>query len=345
MSSKDKTFKDKKIFKFEDYEYDQSTYSGRFLHFLDVVNPKRFFLSENTIKEALEKVERFKIREEVAKNLKHDIYMTQEEIETLVEQKKIVDSAVHPDTKEQIPFYFRMSGFMLMNTPILFGVLMTKQTPINIAFFQWLNQTYNAGLNYGNRNASSPYTLTDMMKGYWGAVVTSITISVTLNRLFSKATKRMTGAKQIIISTILNWIAVSLANASNVGLMRYKELEQGVSVKDSNGYDHGKSKVAGKLALVQTIATRMAIPLFVMATPITVVSFLKSKNLHPKSKFASVTLELLLWMGALGISLPMAIAMFPQYGKISTNSLEPSFHDLKDEQGNPVTELYFNKGL
>ena len=345
MSTKDTRYKDKIKFRFEDYQYDQSTYYGRFMHFLDVVNPVRFFLSSQTIKEANDKIEKFKIREEVAKNLGQDIYLTKEEINTLVNQKKIVDSAIHPDTKQQIPFYFRMSGFMIMNTPILFGVLMSKQTPMNIAFFQWLNQTYNAGLNYGNRNASSPYTTTDLMKGYCGAVITSITISVSLNRVFSKATKNMTGAKQIITSTILNWIAVSLANASNVGLMRYKELEQGITVKDSSGCEHGKSIIAGKLALVQTIATRMAIPLFVMASPIVVVSFLKSKNLHPKSKLASVTLEMLLWMSALGISLPMAIAMFPQNGKISSASLEPDFHNLKDNQGNQITELYFNKGL
>ena len=46
----------------------------------------------------------------------------------------------------------------MFNTPILFGVLMTKQTTVNILMFQWLNQTYNAGLNYGNRNASSHYS-------------------------------------------------------------------------------------------------------------------------------------------------------------------------------------------
>lgn len=157
---KKKSFKDRVRFKFEDHEYDQSTYSGRFFHFLDVVNPKRFFLSDQQIKDAQEVINKFKIREEVAKNLGQDIYVDKDEVQKLIENKKIVDSTIHPDTGDKIPFYCRMSGFILFNTPILFGVLMTKQTPMNIIFFQWLNQSYNAGLNYGNRNASSPYTST-----------------------------------------------------------------------------------------------------------------------------------------------------------------------------------------
>lgn len=156
--SSSKSTKNKVKFKFEDHEYSQDTYSGRFMHFLDVVNPKRFFISNERIKEAQDKVRQFKIREEVAKNLNQDIYIDQEEVYQLIENKKIVDSTIHPDTGEKIPLYFRMSGFMIFNTPILFGVLMTKQTPLNIMFFQWMNQSYNAGLNYGNRNASSSYT-------------------------------------------------------------------------------------------------------------------------------------------------------------------------------------------
>jgi CxxC motif-containing protein len=153
-----KSFKDKVKFKFEDHEYSQHTYKGRFMHFLDVVNPKRFFISNARIKEAQDKVRQFKIKEEVSKNLNIDIYISQEEVQQLIENKKIVGSTIHPDTGERIPFYFRMSGFIIFNAPILFGVLMTAQTPLNIMFFQLVNQSYNAGLNYGNRNASSPYT-------------------------------------------------------------------------------------------------------------------------------------------------------------------------------------------
>jgi len=42
--------------------------------------------------------------------------------------------------------------------PIAFGMIITAPTPFNTVLWQWINQTYNAALNYGNRNASSNYT-------------------------------------------------------------------------------------------------------------------------------------------------------------------------------------------
>ncbi len=50
---------------------------------------------------------------------------------------------------------------------------------------QVLNQTYNAGMNYGNRNASSTYTNTDLARGYFGAVIASIGISVLSRKALS----------------------------------------------------------------------------------------------------------------------------------------------------------------
>ena len=69
--------------------------------------------------------------------------------------KNIVDASIHPDTGKPVPWAMRMCAFVPTNLPIIFGMLMSAPTPANTIFFQWLNQTYNAGMNYGNRNASS----------------------------------------------------------------------------------------------------------------------------------------------------------------------------------------------
>jgi len=92
-------------------------------------------------------------------------------------------------------------------------------------------------------------------------------------------------------SAFFNWIAVSLANAANVGLMRYKELENGINIKDNSGFEHGKSLAAGKVALSQTIVTRMVVPFCVMFGPVAVVTFMKAKNLMPKNKTMSILFE------------------------------------------------------
>lgn len=77
------------------------------------------------------------------------------DIKNLRQKKRIVDASIHPDTGMPVPWIMRMCSFVPTNVPIIFGMLLTPPTPMNTAFWQWLNQTYNAGMNYGNRNASS----------------------------------------------------------------------------------------------------------------------------------------------------------------------------------------------
>ena len=79
-----------------------------------------------------------------------------------------------------------------------------------------MNQSYNAGVNYSNRNASSNNTKTDIIRGYSGAVFTSLSIIyILINKVFVNVAKNMTGAKQVILTTFSNWVAISMANASN----------------------------------------------------------------------------------------------------------------------------------
>ena len=70
-------------------------------------------------------------------------------------KKLILTSCWHPDTNEPIMWPARSSTFVTTNIPIITGMLLAPPSPMNTIFWQWINQTYNAGLNYGNRNASS----------------------------------------------------------------------------------------------------------------------------------------------------------------------------------------------
>jgi len=81
--------------------------------------------------------------------------LTQSEFDEYRRMRVICASSVNPDNKEVIPWPMRTCSFVPTNVPIIGGMLITAPTPTNIIFWQWLNQTYNAGLNYGNRNASS----------------------------------------------------------------------------------------------------------------------------------------------------------------------------------------------
>ena len=65
--------------------------------------------------------------------------MTTEEIEKIKKANNIVGGAVHPDTNEIIPFYMKLSGFVVFNMPLVFAVVFAKQTPVFNAGAQWAN--------------------------------------------------------------------------------------------------------------------------------------------------------------------------------------------------------------
>lgn len=137
----------------------------------------------------------------------------------------------------------RLSSFLPCNLPIAFGMIITAPTPFNTVFWQWANQTYNAALNYGNRNASSLYTQQDILKSYGGACVASIGLALGIRMMLSSRTKGMKGAKLIVYNSISAFFACSTAGFVNAYLMRQTELERGIDVVNPTNPDQiiGKS--------------------------------------------------------------------------------------------------------
>ncbi|KAI2657680.1 Sideroflexin-5 [Labeo rohita] len=84
---------------------------------------------------------------------------------------------IHPDTGEKIPMPFRMSGFVPFGTPVVVGLLLPNQTFASTIFWQWLNQSHNACVNYCNRNATKPTPMSTFFQGYLGAVSSAVTIA------------------------------------------------------------------------------------------------------------------------------------------------------------------------
>lgn len=123
-----------------DKEFDMKTYSGRFQKQMHSVNPLLFFISKSEIKNAKNEVFKYRTRLEAAKNIESEVFMLPEEIEKMKRYNCIVGGAVHPDTNEIIPFYMKLSGFVVFNLPIVFVVLFTRnQTPLFNAGMQWVN--------------------------------------------------------------------------------------------------------------------------------------------------------------------------------------------------------------
>ncbi|KAK7904134.1 hypothetical protein WMY93_016741 [Mugilogobius chulae] len=219
--------------------FDQNTFFGRFRHFLDVIDPSTLFVSEKRLQDSINLLQQFK-----EGNLPSSVTNEQ-----LWKAQKIKQAIIHPDTGEKILMPFRMSGFVPFGTPVVIGLLLPNQTFASTIFWQWLNQSHNACVNYSNRNASRPNPTSAFVYGYLGAVTSAVSIAVALNVLIQRA-------KGFSPTTRLWCRGSSPSQQWPVQI-----------VVDKNGNVIGTSKVAAKYALVETALTRIVMPMPIMVLP------------------------------------------------------------------------------
>ena len=125
------------------------------MYFVSVSAPHRSFYRRATIMQYhddVKKIEKYRV------NDKRFVSLTRDEITDYIHKKTILESSLNPDTEELISWPQRISAFIPTNLPIFSGMLLTSPTTRNIIIWQGINQSYNAGLNFGNRNASSSQT-------------------------------------------------------------------------------------------------------------------------------------------------------------------------------------------
>ncbi|XP_048249379.1 sideroflexin-5-like isoform X3 [Haliotis rufescens] len=248
-------------------------------------------------------------------------------------------SMIHPDTGEKILMPFRMSGFVPFGAPIVVGLLLPNPSMFQTVFWQWINQSHNACVNYSNRNATKETPTSRFLMGYFGAVTSAVSIAVGLNLLIKKA-QNFSPATKTIIKKFIPFPAVATASTCNVLLMRNFELSEGIVVFDQNEKMVGTSKVAAKKALKETALTRMFLPAPILIIPPIIMSALEKTKFLKKYPRMHLPCNAVVCTAAFGLALPVAIALFPQMSQVNTSDLEPELKGLTDE-----SVLYYNKGL
>ena len=84
------------------------------------------------------------------------------------------------------------------------------------------------------------------MKGYSGAVAVSISIALFTRTIFAPQLASLRGPRLIIANAFLNYLASAAAGSSNLALMRWKEVKDGIKVQNEKGdVTYGTSKKAG----------------------------------------------------------------------------------------------------
>jgi hypothetical protein len=139
-------------------------------------------------------------------------------------------------------------------------------------------------MNYGNRNASTPYTTNDLATGYLAACAVSIGIAMGSRYVFANFLRKQKGQKQILANAVIGYFSSAIAGVANLACMRKSEMKNGVVLTDKEGSTcYGKSAIAGKKAIYETALSRFVLPFPVLFFP-TILNYLISKmRLMPKN--------------------------------------------------------------
>lgn len=138
--------------------WDLNKFSGRFMYFLWVTDPRTCLTSEEELMEAKKVILELRRGQTVS--------LSEDEIN---HARKIYASAFHPDTGDLQNIFGRMSFQMPGGMAITGAMLQWYRTNTAVIFWQWVNQSFNALVNYTNRNAKSSLTTHQLLFSYISA--------------------------------------------------------------------------------------------------------------------------------------------------------------------------------
>lgn len=305
--------------------WDQSTFEGRAKHFFVTTNPLNVLATSSQLDEAKQIVESYRNGTLTGK--------TEDEIWSA---KFLYDSAFHPDTKEKMFILGRMSAQVPCNMTIT-GCMMTfyRTTPA-VVFWQWINQTFNAVVNYTNRSGDTPISMTKLGQSYLlatgGALGTALSLKASVKRL------------PPIFGKLVPFAAVAGANCINIPFMRMNEMENGIQVQDADGNALAHSTAAAKSAITQVVFSRVGMAMPGMVIPPIIMVKLEKNFLKKHPKLAAPVQVAMVGL-CLVFATPLCCALFPQQSSMLVQDLEPDARDKILALPNAPERVFFNKGL
>jgi hypothetical protein len=263
----------------------------------------------------------------------------------LWEAKRISEAALHPDTGEEIPRPFRMSGYVPFNGPVAVAMVASTST-VPLLFWSWVNQSQNALVNYFNRNASSPMTNETLAISYGAAVGSALVVAFGL----ATAIQKKYPADQA--KRLMKYVAFPsavVASSLNCYIVRSPEIKTGIPLLNQDGQDvlaGETSKVAAQRGVNTTTASRAILQAPVYFLPPVLVSLGPIRKYLAKNPRMTVPITTYLLLCSFGVGLPVTVAIFPQISEIDVNDVEEKFKQLQDAHtGKPYQVFYYNKGL
>ncbi|KAG5266760.1 hypothetical protein AALO_G00235910 [Alosa alosa] len=307
--------------------WDQGTFMGRAQHFFMVTDPRNVLLSGAVLEDARVTVENY--RQGIVRP-----GLTEDE---LWRAKYVYDSAFHPDTGEKMILVGRMSAQVPMNMTITGCMLTFYRTTPAVVFWQWVNQSFNAVVNYTNRSGDVPLTVNQLGAAYVSATTGAVVTALGLKSL----------AKHLpaIMSRFVPFAAVAAANCINIPFMRQRELKYGIPITDEEGNRLGESTKAAQQAIVQVVVSRIGMAVPAMAIPPVIMNALEKKAFMKRFPVLNAPVQVGLVGFCLVFATPLCCALFPQKSSMSVSSLEADVQERIRKSSPHISTVFFNKGL
>ncbi|XP_046385729.1 sideroflexin-2 [Ischnura elegans] len=316
--------------------WSQDTFLGRAKHFFWVTDPRTALSSNGELDEAKRLVEQYRLGNEPPGTTRDQV----------IYAKKLYESAFHPDSGERQNVFGRMSFQVPGGMAITGCMLQFYRTVPAVVFWQWVNQSFNALVNYTNRNAKSPITTTQLGVAYVSATTSALVTALGLRKFLQKRASTL-------LQRYVPFAAVAAANCVNIPLMRQNELIRGIDVCDENGNIVGQSKFAAAKGISQVVTSRIAMAAPGMTILPVIMEKIESLPWMQRVKPLHAPLQVLGAGAFLLVMTPVACAIFPQRCSLSSKTLslvEPDQWSKIEEKcrlsGVPAPSyVYFNKGL
>ncbi|XP_072042589.1 sideroflexin-2-like [Amphiura filiformis] len=308
--------------------WDQSTFTGRFKHFLNITDMRLSVCSDKQLEDAKGLVTNYKLGLEPPGTTEQQLWHAQ----------KVYMSAFHPDSGEKQNVIGRMS-FQVPGGMILTGcMLQFYKTIPAVVFWQWANQSFNALVNYTNRNAASAITNKQIGMSYVTATSSALVAALSLNSLTKKAPP--------LVARYVPFVAVAAANCVNIPMMRQQEVLHGITVYNEQGQELGKSKKAAKKGISQVVLSRISMTVPGMCGLPIVMERLLRYNWFRQVAWSHAIFQTAACGAFLIFMVPFGCSLFPQKASIAVNKLEPDLRDeIYSKYGDGIQKVYFNKGL
>ncbi|KAH8419632.1 hypothetical protein KR222_011179, partial [Zaprionus bogoriensis] len=313
--------------------FDLKSFTGRFQYYAWMTDPRTVLLSSDRLLQAKQMVDNYRVGQQSPALPPQEVHYNM----------KLYNSAFHPDTGELQNFAGRMSFQVPGGMLITGGMLAFYRTVPAVVLWQFINQSFNAVVNYTNRNANSPTSVKQLGIAYVSATTSALIAAIGCKNYWSRHATPL-------LQRYVPFAAVAAANCVNIPLMRQNEIVHGIEVKNADGEVVGQSRLAAIKGIAEVTLSRITMAAPGMLILPVIMQRLEKLPAYKRIKWINAPFQTLLVGCFLCFMVPTACAIFPQQCTLDTSSMrtfEPELYEdmVKRTNGAVPKRVYFNKGL